>query len=110
MDRSDVIYLVKDTYTINSIGQRVPQKSARMVYCNISSVTGTEWFQGGQNGLKPEYRLTMFRHDYENEEVVNIGGDLIGDEVTGGTFYTVYRTYERKNDELELYVEKRAGS
>ena len=110
MDRSDVIYLIHDTYTTDSVGQFIGTKSARMVYCNISSVTGTEWFAGWQNGLKPEYRLVMFRHDYQGEEVVNIGGTLLGDDVTGGEFYSVYRTYERKNDELELYVERRTGT
>ena len=110
MDRSDVIYLIGETYTLDELNQHVPHKYARAVFVNISSVTGSEWFSGGQNGLRPEYRLTMFRHDYSGEEIANIGGELVGDEVKGGIFYTIYRTYERNNDELELYVEKRTGS
>lgn len=109
MDRSDVIILLKDAYTTDSIGQRISTPSARQVYCNISSVTGTEWFSGGQNGIRPEYRVTMFRYDYDDEITVNIGG-TIGAGVTGGTYYTVYRTYIRTDDEIELYLEKRTGS
>jgi len=52
----------------------------------------------------------MFRHDYEGETTVNIGGTLEGETVKGGTEYTVYRTYNRDLDELELYLERRTGS
>lgn len=110
MDRSDVIYLLKDIYTVDSMGQRIPETTARAVFCNVSSVTGTEWFSGGQNGIRPEYRVTMFRWDYRGEETVNVGGDLQNGSLTGGTNYTVYRTYHRDKDLLELYLEKRTGS
>jgi len=110
MDRSNVIILLKDTYTVDAIGQRIPTVHARQIYCNISSVTGSEWFSGGQNGIRPEYRVTVFAYDYCGEERVNIGGSIDGQEVVGGTDYTIYRTYKRDTDELELYLEKRAGS
>lgn len=110
MDRSSVINLVKEVYTVDSLGQRVPDFQVRTVFCNIASVTGAEWFSGGQNGIRPEYRVTMFRYDYHGEETVNIGGELYEGILTGGTNYTVYRTYIRNTDELELYVEKRTGS
>lgn len=110
MDRSDVIYLLHDTYTPDAIGERIPTTVARRVFCNVSSVTGTEWFSGGQNGIRPEYRVVMFRHDYEGETAVNIGGTLEGETVKDGTEYTVYRTYNRDLDELELYLERRTGS
>jgi len=110
MDRSDVMIVLKDTYSVDSLGQRIPTVSARQIYCNISSVTGTEWFSGGQNGIRPEFRVIVFRYDYHGEETVNIGGCLENGEVTGGSYYTVYRTYFRDTDELELYLEKRTGS
>lgn len=110
MDRSEVIYLVKETFATDAMGQRVPTLSARPVFCNVESVTRSEWYSGGQNGLRPEFRITMFKYDHHGEEIVNIGGTLEGDQVSGGTFYTVYRTYLLTTDELELYVEKRTGS
>lgn len=110
MDRSDVIYLLHDTYTPDAIGERIPTTVARRVFCNVSSVTGTEWFTGAQNGIRPEYRVVMFRHDYNGETTVNIGGTLTDGELSGGTDYTVYRTYNRDLDELELYLERRTGS
>lgn len=110
MDRSSEIFLFKTGYTIDEIGQRIPFVEARPVYCNITSVTGTEWFSGGQNGLRPEYRVTMFRYDYQGEKAANIGGCMDGCEVRGGIDYSIYRTYFRNNDELELYLERRIGS
>lgn len=110
MDRSSVINLLQETYEVDEIGQRVPVITPRTVFCNISSVTGTEWFSAGQNGIRPEYRITMFRYDYHGEEAVNIGGELVNGVVEGGKNYSVYRTYIRDNDELELYVEKKAGT
>lgn len=110
MDRSDVIILIHEQYETDAMGQRVPAQHAHEVFCNVSSVTGTEWFSGGQNGIRPEYRVVMFRHDYEGETTVNIGGTLEGETVKDGTEYTVYRTYNRDLDELELYLEKRTGS
>lgn len=123
MNRNDVCYLLKDHYEVDELGQRVASVTARPVYCELSSVTGTEWFAGSQNGIRPELRVTIFRYEYEGEETVNIGGSYDGSEVSGGTNYTVYRTYWKRpelsvsgrvtgpeNDELELYLERRAGS
>ena len=110
MDRSDVIILLKDFYEVDSLGQRIPKTKAHQVYCSITSVTGSEWYAGANNGIRPEYRIVMFRYDYHGEETVNIGGTINGCEVCGGTNYTVYRTYYRDTDEMELYLEKRTGS
>ena len=123
MNRNDVCILLKDSYETDSMGQRIAKTTPRMVYCEISSVTGTEWFSGSQNGIRPELRVTLFRYEYQGEETVNIGGCVDGSEVTGGTNYNVYRTYWKRPelsvgghitgpefDELELYLEKRAGS
>lgn len=100
MDRSTVISLVGVTYQADSIGQKVKTETTRDVYCNISSVSATEWFEGGRNGLNPQYRATMFRYDYEGELVA----------ILNGVRYSVYRTYIGRNDTIELYLEKKAGT
>lgn len=116
MDRSSLIYLVKETYELDEIGQRVQRESARPVYCDVTSVSGQEWFQANQQGMKPMFRIRMFKYDYEGELIVNIGGTLEGGELTGGRRYGVYRTFEgtrrtaeARGDEIELYVEEKAG-
>lgn len=99
MDRSDIMTLVAKTYTVDAIGQKVPAEQARDVFAQIDSVTQSEWYEAGRAGLKAEYRATIFFGDYAGEEIARIGG------VT----YGIYRTYRRKDDTIELYLERKAG-
>lgn len=100
MEKSNVIQLLTTTYTADAIGQRVPTETARQVFCDVQSVTRSEWLDAGNRGFKPEYRVTMFAPDYAGEQVV----------VFEGVRYTIYRTYRRQDDDIELYLERRAGS
>lgn len=109
MDRSNTIILISATYTADSIGNRVETNSYKTVFCNIRSVSGAEWYSGGQKGINPQYKVTMFKYDYTDELVVNIGGTVTNGVLTGGTNYAVYRTYEGADDTIELYLERREG-
>ena len=100
MDRSDVITLISNTFTVDDYGVHKPVSTERDVFCNVQSVSGSEYFQGAANGMKPEYRFTMFKHDYQGEETVRYHSKL----------YTIYRTFEGRNDTLELYAEARRGA
>lgn len=99
MDRSDVINLITETFTPDSIGQMVSTASTSQVFCNVQSVSQSEWFQGGQNGLKPEYKVTMFAPDYSGQKEVEYKGIKYG----------IYRTYLRQDELLELYLERKTG-
>lgn len=99
MDKSRVLTLIRITYNVDEIGQRVPIETRRNVFCNISSVSASEFFDAGQAGLKPEYRAAMFVHDYGGEEIVELDG----------VRYGVYRTYIGRNETIELYLERKAG-
>lgn len=99
MDRSDVIYLISETYSQNAYGVLTTQTEKKKVYCQVNSVTRSEWYEGGRSGLNPEYRCTMFKYDYEGEKLLEYDGVI----------YTIYRTYVTKTDEIELYVERRQG-
>ena len=100
MDRSDVIYLVAATYTQDDYGVLQADESRRKVYCNVTSVTATEFFEGGRNGLNPEYRFTLFAPDYQGETIIEYKGKRYG----------VYRTYLARTDTLELYAERKGGT
>lgn len=98
MNRSSVIYLVKETHQQNDYGVIETTYTPRKVYADVTSVSSREWFDGGRNGLNPEYRMTMFFYDYSGEEIVEYNG----------VQYAIYRTYE-KGDLIELYVQKKQG-
>ena len=94
------MYLVTEVYIKDDYGVLVPTQSERKVFCNVTSVTGNEWFEGGRNGINPELRMSLFKYDYQGEKIIRYKN----------TYYSVYRTYEARNDLIELYVERRKGS
>lgn len=99
MDRSTPIYLISETFTEDQYGVLAPTRERRLAYANVTSVSASEWFEGGRNGLNPELRVIMFGPDYNGEEVVEIDGKT----------YSIYRTYTARTDVIELYVQKRKG-
>lgn len=99
MDRSTPIYLIKEEYTEDAYGVLIPTLTRRQVYANVMSVSASEFFEGGRNGLNPEYRIIMFGPDYEGEEVIEYNG----------VQYAVYRTYRGRTDTIELYVQLKKG-
>lgn len=94
-----MLVLIKKKYKKDEIGQMVPIESKREVFCNLSSVSASEWFEAGRNDLNPEYRATVFAYDYEGEKIAEIDGEPYG----------IYRSYIRNGEEIELYLEKKAG-
>lgn len=100
MDRSTVIYLVGETYEQNDYGVLIPTTTKTQVYADVTSVTATEWFEGGRNGLNPEYRMRIFAPEYNGEKIIEYNGIQ----------YTIYRTYMARNDILELYVQRKMGN
>lgn len=109
MDKSSVVYLIAQSYQEDALGQPIPTEIPRGVYCDIESISGAEWFNANQQGMNPQHRIRMFKYDYQGETIVNIGGTLSGGTLTGGKRFGVYREFEGRNDEIELYLELKAG-
>ena len=100
MDRSNVIKLLSTTKTQDQFGVWRETITEREVFCQVDSVTASEFFNGGRNGLNPEYRMTMFGGDYAGETML----------IYDGKTYSIYRTYQRRDDTIELYVERKGGT
>lgn len=100
MNKSVTAKLVKESYTQNAYGVLEKTTTKRKVFCKISSVSSQEWFEGGRNGLNPQYRFTMFASDYEDEKILEYNG----------VQYTIYRVYNTSLDGIELYTELRKGN
>lgn len=100
----DMIYLVSQTYTQDSIGQMVPSEIMTPVWARIQSVTRAEWTDAGQRGLQPQLVAITPIVNYNGEEVVQIGDGEVAKR------YAVYRTYfGPDSDTIELYLERRVG-
>lgn len=97
-----VITLIGEgTRTQDSRGVWHLTETRRDVYARVTSVTQTEFFEAGRNGLNPDYEMTMFRWDYNGEKTVEFNG----------LRYGVYRNYiDENSDEIELYVQRKGGT
>lgn len=100
MKKSDVAYLVSESWTQDNTGVQRRTTQKRKVFVKVSSVNSQEWFEGGRNGLNPQYRFTMFQFDYLGEKIIEYNGIQ----------YTVYRTFNKSVDEIELYTELKKGN
>lgn len=100
MDRSDVIDLITISQTQDEYGVWNETYTSRQVFCQVDSIRQSEFFEAGRNGLNPELRFTVFGADYQGEELIEYHGGI----------YSIYRTYQKRDDYLELYVERKAGT
>ena len=69
------------------------------VFARIESVGQKEFFAGAETGLKPEYKISLWADDYAGQPIV----------IARGKRYSVYRTYIRQDQKIELYVSDKAG-
>ena len=96
---TDVLYLIRQAITTDNYGREVITETNREVYCEVDSVSQSEFYSAANTELQPEYRFTVFFGDYNGEDVCEFHGKR----------YAIYRTYQR-GDDLELYVERQAGA
>ena len=96
----DVLKLISQTFKKDKYGIQKATEEAKEVFCECHSVTRTEFFEAGRNGLQPEFRFTVFQAEYEGQTIVEYQGKRYG----------IYRTYiEPGADYIELYVERKGG-
>lgn len=99
MNRAEKIKLISIEYTQDAIGQWVESRTERSLFGYINSVSATEFFQAGLQGMKPDYRIDIWMTEYEGEELIEYNGKV----------YNVYRSYKRNDGRIELYVNEKKG-
>lgn len=95
----DVLILISQNITTDQYGREVVTESTRQVFCEVSSITQSEFYAAANAELQPEFRFSVFFGDYEGESIVEYQGAR----------YAIYRTY-RADDYMELYAERKAGA
>lgn len=72
----------------------------RIILARMDDVNRSEFFSGGQAGMRPELRFTVAPVEYEGEKTCE----------WNGTRYAIYRTYHVPGtDDLELYAQREVG-
>lgn len=100
MDTTETITLVPVIYEEDALKQKVPRElPGHELFCSVESITQSEWAAAGKQGLNAAYKVIVYTDEYGGEEIA----------VLDGIRYKVYRTYRRKDDKTELYLERRVG-
>lgn len=103
----DVIKLIGFTYSLDEYGNQIPTPEERQVFCEVRSVTRSEFYSAAQTDLHPDYifRLSHYR-DYRGEKFVKYK-DWTGTEKV----YSVLRTYRApEGDAVEITATERVGN
>lgn len=96
-----IAYLIENRFQKDKIGQWMPIRKKREIYVSEENISRNEWFQAGRNGLKAKLLLKTASINYFGEEEIEYQGIC----------YSIYRTYyQKEQDEIELYLEKKAGN
>ena len=95
----DVLTLIAQTVTPDKNGIETITEAEKVVYCDVDSISQSEFYAAADTELNPEYRFTIFFGDYNGQRVVKFHGNR----------YAIYRTY-RDGDNLELYAERKIGA
>jgi len=93
-----ICYLQSVTFVEDEIGNQTETSVNRQVFCAELPLNSSEYFNGGQSGIKPEYLLVVDLEEYDNE--ISVLYDVE---------YSIYRTYPRADSLIELYCNKKAG-
>lgn len=97
----DVLILYQTTKTQDETGVWRTSETEVEVFCKVHSITRTEFFEAGRNGLNPAYQFTVFQGDYSGEVKCGYRGQN----------YAIYRTYIIPGtDYIELYAERQGGT
>lgn len=97
---TDTITLIKQTtIVLDEIGNETYTETSREVFCEVYSITQSEFYAAANTELNPEFRFTIFFGDYEGESILEYQN----------VRYAIYRTY-RAGDNLELYAERKIGA
>jgi SPP1 family predicted phage head-tail adaptor len=97
---NDILFFPIVTIVEDDLGQvEEIEEFIRQVFCEKKSVPQSEFFAAGQSGIKASVVLIVNIFDYQDETKVKYRDKV----------YHVYRTYERSDENIELYCAVKAG-
>lgn len=105
MQFSDEINLIEEVHGKDALNQYRAAFRRTTVWCDLTSVSGTETSNAGQNGHSAEARAVVHAEDYSGQKIVEYLGS---DPILGAGLYDVYRTF-KSGDCFELYLQQREG-
>ena len=96
---NDTIKLISETYEQDNLLQFITKRKETTVFCEVQSISKSEWYDAGRAGLKAQLKVVMPRINYSEEKLVEYNNKVYG----------IYRTYLPVGNTVELYLEEKAG-
>jgi len=96
---NQVIYLQSVTITEDEIGNQIETVTERMVFANELSVSSSEYYDAGLQGIKPAKRWEIYAAEYQGEDRVRYEN----------TVYRIIRT-ETRGEKIRLTAERVIGN
>ena len=96
---TDVLTLITQAITIDDYGNEEATETTKQIFCEVESITQSEFYAAANTELDPEYKFVVFFGDYDGQELLEYHD----------VRYVIYRTY-RTGDDLELYAERKIGA
>lgn len=94
-----VIKLISQTLTTDELGYPIASETFYETFAKVRSVTQTEFFSAGKNGITPDFSFVVNDAEYQGQRLLEYEGKRYG----------IYRTYQPNNDTVELYAEYKSG-
>lgn len=92
--------LISETASKDSTGQNITTPVESPCIGKLRSVYEREFFQAAEAGIRPDCVIETSAFNYHGERFVKINDDLL----------TVYRTFKKGTDKIELYIGERVGN
>lgn len=68
---SEVIYLVKETYSTDALGNQKPTEASVKVYAKKQSVRTSTFYAASQSGFKPEAEFVIRKAEYSGQQLLD---------------------------------------
>lgn len=98
-DWSEDIVLIAETFETDEYGNQVKTGTERTIQATKRSIMMSEFYEAAQAGIRPEVSFIVHPYEYEGEQVVRYKN----------MNYSVIRLYEKNDEELEIYLQKKLG-
>lgn len=99
LDWCEDVTLIDSAFMVDGFGNQIEQPVKTQVMASKKEVSMNEFYSAAQAGIRPEVELIVHSFEYSGEQIVEYRGQR----------YSVIRTYQRSDDEIELYLERKAS-
>lgn len=93
-------YWIGEVNSKDSTGQVVTTKTYDLCVGMLKSVYEKEFFQAAQAGIRPSFVIETFSMNYGGQKYIKFDDKE----------YSIYRTYKKGTDRIELYCQGRVGN